>query len=129
MTRRCRLLHANEQHIRGGTEFGFMSCSTNRDVALQYGESGYLFELTTGIVTRGANLAWLSYYPEEKEVCLPPCTALELRRRDRMEHNAVVMELAVVRSGRIGYLIGALLICVDKQSGGSDHRNLCEKVT
>eukprot|EP00300_Choanocystis_sp_HF-7_P021728 c20821_g1_i4.p1 GENE.c20821_g1_i4~~c20821_g1_i4.p1 ORF type:complete len:831 (+),score=229.34 c20821_g1_i4:2-2494(+) len=91
-----KLIHTNEQsRVRGGTEFGFMSCSTERGVALQYGKSGYLFELTTGLVTRGANLSWLSYYPEEKEVCLPPCTALELRRRDRMDNNAVVMEMTV----------------------------------
>ena len=83
-------------NVQGGTEFGFMSCSTDRSVGLQYGKGGYLFELQTGMVTRGASLQWLSYYPEETEVCLPPCTAVELRRKDRIDHGAVVVELGVV---------------------------------
>ena len=73
-----------------------MSCSTERRVALEYGKCGYLFELQTGMVTRGANLQWLSYYPEESEVCLPPCTAVEVIRKDRMEQGAVVLQLGIV---------------------------------
>ena len=76
-----------------------MSCSTERSVGLQYGDGGYLFEIRTGMVTRGASLQWLSYYPGENEVCFPPCTALELLRRNRMEEGAIVLEVLVVSRG------------------------------
>ena len=75
-----------------------MSCSTDRSVGLEYGEGGYCFEMQTGLVTRGATLGWLSYYPEEKEVCFPPCTALEVRRRSRVQQGAVVIEMTLVRN-------------------------------
>ena len=80
-----------------------MSCSTERSVGLQYGDGGYLFELQTGMVTRGASLQWLSYYPEEKEVCFPPCTALELLRRNRMDGQAVILEVSVVTTHSLNH--------------------------
>ena len=63
--------------VRGGVEFGFLSCSTERAEAEGYAKGKVLLSIQTGAVTRGASLSWLSYYPEEKEVLLPPCTALE----------------------------------------------------
>ena len=83
---------------QGGVEFGFMSCTTQRSVALEYGSGGYLFSIRTGLVARGACLAWLSYYPEEMEVCFPPLTALDVLQKQSMDKGAVVVELAVVRS-------------------------------
>ena len=73
-----------------------MSCTRDRAVAVNYGEGGYIFELTTGLTTRGADLSWLSYYPDEKEVCFPPCTALEVLKKSRVVDGIVVMDMAVV---------------------------------
>ncbi len=73
-----------------------MSTTTDRSVALTYGKGGYLFSLRTGLVSRGASLSWLSYYPHEREVCFGPMTALDLVRMDRMDSGCVVVELSVV---------------------------------
>ena len=67
--------------MRGGTEFGFVSCTTDKSVAIQYCGGVTVLVMQTGAVTRGASLAWLSYYPHEKEVLLSPCTALEVTGR------------------------------------------------
>eukprot|EP00300_Choanocystis_sp_HF-7_P020281 c20554_g1_i5.p1 GENE.c20554_g1_i5~~c20554_g1_i5.p1 ORF type:complete len:1253 (+),score=274.45 c20554_g1_i5:80-3838(+) len=64
--------------VRGGVEFAFCSCSTDKQVAVGYSSGAVLLSIQTGAVTRGASLSWLSYYPEENEVLLPPCTALEV---------------------------------------------------
>ena len=80
----------------GGVEFAFMSCTRDRRVAARYGQGGYLFELTTGLTTRGADLSWLSFYPDEEEVCFPPCTAVEVLRKSRVVEGVVVMDMAVV---------------------------------
>jgi hypothetical protein len=58
--------------FRGGVEYGFLSATTSRSVALQYGEGGYLISLTTSLASRGASLKPFSYYPEE-DVSLPLC--------------------------------------------------------
>ena len=93
-----RFLHRDVEGCQGGVEFGFMSCTTQRNVALEYGCGGYLLSIRTGLVARGACLAWLSYYPEEMEVCFPPLTALDVLQKQSMDKGAVVVELAVVSS-------------------------------
>jgi hypothetical protein len=48
-----------------------MSTTTSRDVAMGYSSQGatpMLFEMTQGMVDRGAELSWLSQYPHEEEV-------------------------------------------------------------
>ena len=48
-------------HTRGGIEFGFLSTSRDREVALRYatgGEGATLFEIQMGMVDRGATLTW-----------------------------------------------------------------------
>jgi hypothetical protein len=82
---------------QGGVEFGFMSCTLSRDIAMMYSSGGYLFQLTTGMTTRGADLSWISYYPEEKEICLPPCTVLEVLRKSRTSGTTVIMDMVLVR--------------------------------
>ena len=73
-----------------------MSCTTSREVALGYGKDGYLFSIRTGMVARGACLSWLSFYPEEMEVCFPPLTALDLLQKGAVDKGAVVLELGVM---------------------------------
>ena len=72
--------------ICGGVEYGFQSMSRDYHNAVHYaqgcgtagpGDATTIFELQMGLVDRGADLSWLSQYPHEKEVLLPPLTGLE----------------------------------------------------
>ena len=69
----------------GGVEFGFMSATGDRSVAVRYSSGtnvqGLILEIDQGMLDRGASLQWLSQYPHEAETCFPPCTGLELKRR------------------------------------------------
>ena len=52
-------------------EFGFMSTTPKRKIALGYareGEDGtrLLFEIKMGLVDRGADISWMSQYPHEQ---------------------------------------------------------------
>ncbi len=75
----------NEMGVRGGIEYGFSSTSTDKAQALEYatgvdrkeGDACTIFEMQMGMVDRGADLTWLSQYPHEREVLLPPLTGLE----------------------------------------------------
>ena len=56
---------------RGGVELGFMSTTTNKEVAAEYAAAApgsLLIELEQGLLDRGAEVAWLSEYPGEAEV-------------------------------------------------------------
>jgi hypothetical protein len=71
-------------NIRGGIEYGFMSATLNMQVALRYatsgsGEPSTLMVMAMGMVDRGAQLDWLSQYPDEKEILLPPLTGIEVQ--------------------------------------------------
>ena len=64
-------LTPDEFGVRGGVEFGFLSATTDRAVAMQYASgrgSGIVYEITQGMGDRGAELTWLSQYPHEAEV-------------------------------------------------------------
>jgi len=63
----------------GGVEFAFASTTTNISQAMEYaqGAASTIFEMQMGMVDRGADVAWLSQYPHEKEVLMPPLTAIE----------------------------------------------------
>ncbi|KAJ1483653.1 hypothetical protein T484DRAFT_1799601 [Baffinella frigidus] len=67
---------------RGGVELGFMSTSTDKKQALAYMDMSNcmptLFEIQLGQVDRGATLQWISQFPEEAEVLLPPLSNLEV---------------------------------------------------
>lgn len=76
-----QFLEANRLNIRGGIEFGFTSTTTNRNVAVSYSQgrtAKMIFELQLGMIDKGADLAWLSQYPHEKEICLTPLTGMEV---------------------------------------------------
>ncbi|CAK0805338.1 unnamed protein product [Prorocentrum cordatum] len=67
--------------VKGGIEYGFMSTTTDREVAMQYasGQSaGTVLEIQTGMIDRGAELSWISQYPHEKEMCFPPLTSMQV---------------------------------------------------
>ena len=70
----------DEFGCRGGCEFGFMSTTHDRHVAIEYAEGslGVVLEVEQGAVARGADLSWLSQYPHEAEITFPPLTMLEV---------------------------------------------------
>ena len=58
-----------------GIEYGFMSTTTEKAVALRYGQDwdverglSYVMEFALDSLNRGALLQWLSQYPGEAEV-------------------------------------------------------------
>lgn len=63
----------------GGTEYACMSTSRDRAVAMEFavGESPLLFKFVTqDFMQRGADISFLSVYPEEREVLYPALTYL-----------------------------------------------------
>ena len=69
--------------VRSGVEYGFMSATLDRSVAVRYSRGkadnpSLILEMEMGMVNRGAFLMWLSQYPDEREVLLPPLTGLEV---------------------------------------------------
>ena len=57
-----------------------MSTTKERAQALHYasGQAAIVMEMQLGMVDRGAELDWLSQYPHEREVLLPPLTSQEV---------------------------------------------------
>ena len=55
---------ANQYGVRGGVEAGFMSCTQDEAVAKQYAQAdiGFVLEVQQGMVSRGADISWLSQY-------------------------------------------------------------------
>ena len=72
---------AKEGGGKGGVDFAFVSTSTDRTVAANYvggKEMPILFEFEVGDVDRGASLSFLSQYPNESEILIPPLSYLEV---------------------------------------------------
>mmetsp|Transcript_35685 Transcript_35685/g.90019 ORF Transcript_35685/g.90019 Transcript_35685/m.90019 type:complete len:97 (+) Transcript_35685:1-291(+) len=70
----------DECGVRGGVEFAMMSTTLDRGVAVQYAGKSVptIFEISVGAIDRGASLAFLSQYPGEEEILLPPRSYLEV---------------------------------------------------
>ena len=72
----------SEDGGKGGADFAFMSASTKRHVAVSYikTEKGLpvLFEIDVGSIDRGAPLSFLSQFPGENEILIPPLSYLEV---------------------------------------------------
>ena len=64
---------------KGGTEFAFLSTSASKEVAANFAVSQlpliFKFE-TKDFTSRGADIGWLSVYPNEQEALYPPLTYL-----------------------------------------------------
>ena len=91
----------------GGTELAVMSTTTEVSVALGYAvkknsdtRSALLFRFVTrNNLERGADVQWLSMFPDESETLFPPLTFLQRTRTEPQEvvHNGVkvtVVELS-----------------------------------
>ena len=79
-------VHATNEFVqRGGTELAPMSTTTDFKVAVKYGtcrEGSLLLKIVVpSALNHGADLAWLSCFPTEKEVLYPPLTFLRSRKR------------------------------------------------
>eukprot|EP00301_Raphidiophrys_heterophryoidea_P005067 c12163_g1_i2.p1 GENE.c12163_g1_i2~~c12163_g1_i2.p1 ORF type:complete len:1319 (-),score=392.82 c12163_g1_i2:163-4014(-) len=94
----CFSITDSKTHTRCGIEAGFVSCSTEPSVAIDWAGSGYVMEVQPDAATRGANLSWLSFYPEEKELCFPPCSMLEYSQKSRMDGSVVVLHMNLLHN-------------------------------
>jgi len=88
----------NEVGVRGGVENAFMSTTLERDVALGYAQGdgirmGIVLEAQQGMVSRGADITWLSQYAHEREILFGPLTGIEVLSI-RMEGSVVIIECA-----------------------------------
>eukprot|EP01052_Picozoa_sp_SAG31_P042143 SAG31_NODE_6598_length_1957_cov_1.244349_2_plen_182_part_00 len=86
---------ADVDDVRGGGEFGFMSTTADRDVALNYtfgrqGEARTLLTAKMNMASRGAFLGFLSQYPDEDEFLYPPLCGLEVKD-DPVEQDGVIL--------------------------------------
>jgi hypothetical protein len=79
---------------RGAVEFGFMSTTRDRSVAVGYAGAGAatVMEMQQGMIDRGADLSWLSQFPHEAEVCFAPLCALEVKR-SRVDGATIVVDV------------------------------------
>ena len=76
-------VHHDKFKVRGGIECAFMSTTPDASVATQYAVGkkmahGIVFEMQQGMVDRGADIAFLSQYPHEKEILFGPLTGVEV---------------------------------------------------
>ena len=91
---------------QGGVEFAFMSMTVDRDVAMRYAkaeskeDASCVMEVKMGKMDLGADLSWLSQYPEEKTVVFPPFTLLEVEGGDSKEGVLVVRLSARVKCAK-----------------------------
>jgi len=81
-------------NVRGGVDVAFMSMSTKREKAVQFAmrasrqgsqHARVLFEVQMGMVDRGADVSFLSQFPEESEILFAPLTGLEVVGEPREE--------------------------------------------
>jgi serine/threonine protein kinase len=86
----------------GGTELAPMSTTTDVGVAISYAvtkdtHSALLFRIVTrNNLERGADVQWLSMFPDEAETLFPPLTFLQRTRTplQQIEHNGVTVTVA-----------------------------------
>ena len=83
--------HPDSRGRRGLTEFGFLSTSQSRDIAIHYSGAGSgkpiptIFVIEVGSVNRGADISAFSQYSHEQEYLWPPGTFLEPIGQPRLE--------------------------------------------
>ena len=86
---------ANSHNVRGGVENSFLSATLDFEEARKYscagpGEPSVLFRMRMGMVNRGAYLGWLSQYPGEREILLPPLTGLEMQSFTKLRDGTLL---------------------------------------
>ena len=86
-----QLLEADEMGSRLGIEFGFLSTTTDKAVAIKYGQDrdtqrnlSNVFEFPMDGLNRGAVIQFISQYPGESEILFGPMTGLEVVRTGKL---------------------------------------------
>jgi ankyrin repeat protein len=78
-----------ERGVKGGVEYGFLSTTLNKNIALEYSGvntgKGVVFEINIGAIDNGAQLDSVSQYPNERELLFGPLSNLEVVDRPRVE--------------------------------------------
>merc|ERR1712007_101347 len=86
---------------RGGTELAPMSTTTSFEVAAKYAKSSECLIMKVvleNIMQYGADIQWLSAFPEEAEVIYPPLTYLQpTGRTQRLELDGSEFTIVEVR--------------------------------
>ena len=76
---------ADGRDYKGGVEFGLMSTTTERSIAVQYSGThvrrGIVFEISAGRIDIGASISFLSQYSREEEFLIQPLSFVEVPRR------------------------------------------------
>ncbi len=79
-----------EMGVRGGVEYGFLSTTLNKKIALEYSGvesgNGIVFEINVGAIDNGAQLDSISQYPGENELLFSPLSHLEVIDNPRIEY-------------------------------------------
>jgi hypothetical protein len=90
--RGMRDLELTDEFIQnGGTEFGCMSTSTDKDIVAGYADSAHplIFRvISDGFMSCGADISWLSLYPNEAEILYPPLTYLKFVRKVPIKNSS-----------------------------------------
>jgi hypothetical protein len=76
---------------QGGTELGCMSTSTSKEIVAGYANSAQplVFRINSdGFMSCGADISWLSVYPNEAEVLYPPLTYLQYLRTTPIKNSS-----------------------------------------
>jgi hypothetical protein len=83
--------NVDENGCTGFTEFGFMSTTSDRDVAVQYSgvhdnkPRASIFEIRPNAIDRGADISEFSQYPGEREFLFVPMSFVQAEGRSRMD--------------------------------------------
>ena len=79
----------DKRGVKGGVEYGFLSTTTNKDIAYEYSGvksgNGIVFEINVGAIDIGAELKSISQYPGENELLFGPLSNLEVVGFPRVE--------------------------------------------
>jgi hypothetical protein len=62
-----------------------------------HGKASLLFEIRQAMVDRGADVAWLSQYPHEREILFAPLTGIEVQNC-RVEGSTIVVQVRLMPS-------------------------------
>jgi hypothetical protein len=76
---------------QGGTELGCMSTSTSKAIVAGYANSAQplVFRVNSdGFMSCGADISWLSVYPNEAEVLYPPLTYLKYLKTTPIKNSS-----------------------------------------
>ena len=90
---------ADVNNVKGGGEFGFMSTTASRDVALEYtkgqaeGTPRTLLTAKMNMASRGAYLGFISQYPGEVDFLYAPLCGLEVRAEPVLKAAVITYDM------------------------------------